>query len=111
MKKEADDGAARAILTDAEVRAQVRALVISGNVEWTDHAEMRMAKRGIDKGQAKQCLRSGYFVERPHFPARRGPLQYEFSMRANVDGRAIEVPASLIPDRQVVVITVKVPRR
>jgi hypothetical protein len=100
-----------ATLSDADIRTQVRALVSQNRIQWRAHAELQMAKRNIAKSEVKQCLRAGYFSERPFFPARRGPLQYEFCMRATVDGRTIEVPAALIPDQNVVVITAKLPRR
>jgi hypothetical protein len=93
-------------LTDHAVKAQVRALVTTGNVVWRVHAEEQMAARGFDKGQVKQCLCQGTFAERPHVPNRRGPLQYEFKMRARVDREPMEVVASLYPETEVVVITV-----
>ena len=96
-------------LSDGEVSAQVKQLVAAGRIAWTSHAEIRMAKRGFEKAQVKECLLVGIFGERPYIPNRRGPIQYKFSVRARVDRQAIEVVASLIPERNVIVVTVKRP--
>lgn len=92
-------------LSDAEVLKKVRELVGDNRIAWRLHAEEKMASRGIDKGQVKKCLLSGRFDERPTIPNRRGDIQYEFRMFANVDGESINVVASLVPDKNVVVIT------
>jgi hypothetical protein len=93
-------------LTDNQVLDGVRVLVRQNKIRWTDHSEQRMEERGYDRGQIRQCLLSGVFVQRPVIPNRTGPLQYEVKMRAKVDGVWIEVVASLVPVTKVVVITV-----
>lgn len=93
-------------LTDSQVLNEMRALVCRGKIKWTVHAEERMAERGYDRGQVKQCLLSGHFIERPVIPNRAGDIQYKFTMQANVDSEAIHVVASLEPEKNVVVITV-----
>lgn len=95
------------VLSDSEVFQKVREFVAAGRIAWKIHAELRMAKHGFDKGQAKQCLLRGTFYERPHCPNRPGPIQYEFTMRCMVDRRPIEVVATLKPELHVLVITVK----
>ena len=97
-------------LNDGQVLAEVRRLVLAGNIRWRSHAEDRMEERGYSKYEAKDCLLRGRFVERPVTPNRRGPTQYQFAMGANVDGRPIRVVASLVPDAQVVVISVVDPK-
>lgn len=94
------------LLTDNQVLDEVRILVRQSKVGWTKHAEVRMAERGYERGQVKQCLSVGYFVEQPHIPNKGGELQYKFTLEGSVDGEAIRIAASLIPERKVVVITV-----
>lgn len=101
------DNPAEKRLEDAEVQRWVRELVAAGAIAWRDHAERAMLKRGWSKDQAKECLAKGVFEERPFVPNRPGPIQYEFAMRARVDGEDLKVAASLIPDSRVVVITIK----
>lgn len=93
-------------LTDGEVRQQVRDLVGKDKISWHPHVEERMAKRGYDRGQIKECLVRGIFSERPTIANRRGPIQYDFRMRGTVDGDQIEVGASLIAESHVRVVTV-----
>lgn len=93
-------------LTDNQVLNEVLALVKEGKVAWTQHVQERMAERGYERGQIKQCLSTGYFIEKPYIPNIGGELQYKFMLEGKVDGEAINVVASLIPDKKVVVITV-----
>lgn len=93
-------------LTDGEVLAGVRELVGMGKVKWTPHSRERMAQRKYDSDQIKDCLRTGYFTERPSIPNRPGPIEYKFTMRASIDGDFIEVAAALLPETRVLVITV-----
>lgn len=92
-------------LTDNQVLEEVRVLVRQSKIRWTYHAEQRMAQRGYDRGQIRQCLLSGYFIEEPFIPNRSGEVEYKFTFRANVDGETLDVAASLIPEKSVVVIT------
>lgn len=94
------------LLTDNQVLNEVRVLVRKNKVVWTTHAEQRMAERGYERGQVKDCLLSGCFFERPYHPNRVGDLQYQFALDGNVDGEPIRVVASLIPEKKVVVISV-----
>jgi hypothetical protein len=96
-------------LNDGEVLHQVRTLVRQGRVHWTLHIDGQMVARGYDRGMIKECLLTGHFVERPTVPNRSGPIQYEFRMRAIVDGDQMDVVASLIPEKRVVAITVMDP--
>ena len=98
-------------LTDGEVLRGVRDLVSKGKIKWTYHVEVQMADRRLDRGQVKECLLKGNFVERPVKPNRPGPIEYAFRMRANVDGEQIDVAASLQPETHVVVITVFDPNK
>jgi hypothetical protein len=93
-------------LTDGEVLGQVRDLVRNGCLKWTLHSEERMAERGYDHEQVKECLLKGNFTERPVIPNRPGPIEYSFRMSAVVDGSSMHVGASLVPETRVVVITV-----
>ena len=93
-------------LTNNQVLEGMRALVRQGKISWKKHAEKRMAERGYERGQVKQCLLSGHFVEPPVIPNKGGEIQYEFKIHANVDGMAIDVVASLVPETKVVVISV-----
>lgn len=93
-------------LNDHQVLEQVRTLVRRGKIGWTDHVEQRMAERGFERGQLRQCLLAGYFLERPYSPNKSGELEYKFTIGGNVDGETIHVAASLIPEKKVVVITV-----
>ena len=97
------------LLTDDQVRTEVKSLVHAGKVAWTRHSEEKMAERGIDKGQVKECLENGSFTERPTVPNRFGSIEYKFRMESIVDGETLAVAASLIPDSKVVVITVFAP--
>lgn len=94
------------LLTDNEVLAQVRGLATRNKVGWTYHALERMAQRGFDKSQVKECLMRGAFTENPTNPNKSGDIEYAFRISANVDGDPISVAASLCPDSKVVVITV-----
>lgn len=94
------------LLTDNQVMAEVRMLVRQSKIGWTKHAQERMAERGYERGQVKQCLSAGHFIEQPYIPNRGGELEYKFTLEGNVDGKTIRVAASLIPERKVVVITV-----
>jgi hypothetical protein len=96
----------QATLTDNQVLAEVRRLVRIGKIRWKDHAEIRMAERGYERGQVKQCLLSGRFNEALTVPNNAGDLQYVFKISANIDGMPIDVVASLYPEARVVVITV-----
>ncbi len=93
-------------LSDGEVLEGVRTLVSQGRISWKYHAKLRMAERGYEPGEIRQCLLSGHFVEGPVIPNRAGDVQYEFKMRATVDSVAIDVVASLVPESKVVVISV-----
>lgn len=93
-------------LTDHQVLTEIRALARQSKVGWTRHAQERMAERGFDKGQIKRCLASGNFIEQPYIPNRNGELEYKFTLSAHVDGEIINVAASLIPEKKIVVITV-----
>lgn len=93
-------------LTDTQVLDETRMLVGQGQIRWSAHAEQRMAERGYERGQIKECLLSGYFIEPPTVPNMGGNLQYKFRIHGNIDGEAIEVVASLVPENRVVVITV-----
>lgn len=93
--------------SESEIRAQVKELVARGAVHWRHHAELAMAKRGWSRDQVKAGLVRGAFDERPHQPNRSGPVQYEFTVRALIDGEQIFIAASLIPADAVVVITIK----
>ena len=93
-------------LTDAEVLEQVRRLVGNGRIRWTKHVQERMEQRGISKDDVKQCLRTGFFDERPTVPNRPGEIEYSFRMAANVEGRHLRVAASLLPETRVIAITV-----
>lgn len=93
-------------LNDHQVLEQVRALVRQGKVGWKYHALKRLAQRGFERGQIKQCLIAGYFLEKPHIPNRGGELEYTFAVGGTVDGEDIKVVASLRPEEKVLVITV-----
>ncbi|OMG54686.1 hypothetical protein BJN45_05600 [Azonexus hydrophilus] len=93
-------------LSDFEVLQDVRALVRRNRIRFTVHAEERMAERGFDRSQVRDCLSSGFFVERPSLPNRNGVVEYKFNMQAVIDGDTMQVVASLRPDENVVVITV-----
>lgn len=93
-------------LTDNQVLDETRILVRKNKVGWTIHAEERMAERGYERGQVKQCLLSGHFIEQPTIPNKGGDIQYKFKLHASVDGEDIDVVASLFPKTKVVVITV-----
>lgn len=93
-------------LTNDQVLHGMRILVRQGKIKWTVHAEERMAERGYERGQVKQCLLSGSFIEPPHIPNRAGDVQYVFKMHANIDSEAIDVVASWVPEKKVVVISV-----
>lgn len=93
-------------LSDAQVATEVKHLASANRIGWTRHAEEKMAIRGIDKGQVKECLRKGVFTERPTIPNRSGDVEYAFRIEAIVDSETIIVAASLIPTKKVVVITV-----
>lgn len=93
-------------LSDAEVLLQVRALAKAGRLRWTEHAQKRMAERGISKDEVKACLTCGHFGEPPTIPNRFGDIEFKFRMDATVDGERVAVAASLVPETRVVVITV-----
>lgn len=93
-------------LSDSAVLEGVRALVRKNRIRYKVHAEERMAERGFDKGQIKDCLCSGFFAERPFIPNGNGPIEYKFKMQAVIDGEKIQVVACLRPDENVLVITV-----
>jgi hypothetical protein len=95
-----------AALTDREVASKVRQLVKANRIAWTTHAEERLACRGIDKSEVKECLLRGTFTESPVIPNRSGPVEYKFTMQATVDSELLSVAASLLPAMKVVVITV-----
>lgn len=94
------------LLSDDQVASEVKKLTSANRVAWTRHAEERMASRGFDKGQVKECLRNGTFTEQPTNPNQPGEIQYAFRIEAVVDGERIAVAASLIPSKKVIVITV-----
>ena len=95
------------ILTEGQVLKGVRDLVRQGKIAWVlPHTRVRMAERGFDSGQVKECLLKGSFSEPPVIPNRRGPIQYQFTMSARVDRENISVAASLFPESKVLVITV-----
>ena len=98
------------LLTDSEVLTAVQTFARQSKIGWSTHAQERMAERGFDRGQIKQCLSLGYFIERPHIPNRGGELEYKFTLEGNVDGECINVVASLIPEKKILVITVIAPR-
>jgi len=93
-------------LTDGQVLVGVRDLVGQGKIAWTFHARERMAERGVDSGQVRECLLKGSFSESPVIPNRGGPIQYTFTMSARIDRENIPVVASLFPESKVLVITV-----
>lgn len=93
-------------LSDQEVRDELRRLVRQGKIAWTDHAGARLAERGFERGQVRECLLAGYFREAPTIPIRSGPIGYKFTMEATVEGERIAVAACLYPQQNVVVITV-----
>src|SRR5216683_7704467 len=93
-------------LSDAEVLRQIRDLVARDLIVWGPHVEERMAKRGLDKYQAKECLLKGHFEEKPTVPNRTGPIEYTFRLRHRMEGQVIKVAASLFPQQDVFVITV-----
>jgi hypothetical protein len=93
-------------LSNIQILEEVRALVRQNRIRWRGHAETRMMERGYERGQVRECLLSGRFVESPIIPNKGGDIQYEFKIGASVDGVAIEVVASLVPETRVVVITV-----
>lgn len=70
------------------------------------HVSQRMVERSLSKADIKDCLKQGYFTERPTIANKPGDLQYRFRMEATVDGVRIAVGAALIPSTRVVVITV-----
>ena len=86
--------------------AQSRELLRQGKVRWTRHVETRMAERGFQKDEVRDCILSGRFVEPPFVPNKSGEFQYEFKVGALIEGRDIEVVVSLVPERRVIVITV-----
>ena len=93
-------------LSDSEVLQNVKALVRKNRIRFTVHAEERMAERGFDRSQVKDCLSSGFFVERPSVPNRNGSIEYKFNMQAVIDGDTMQVVACLRPDENILVITV-----
>lgn len=93
------------LLTDGQVLQRVRDFVSKGRIKWSLHAEKKMAERGYGKDQVKKCLLGGQFTENPHQPNRAGPIEYKFTMAATIEGRGIEVVASLNPDSKVLIIT------
>ena len=93
-------------LSDRQVAEEVRALVKANRIQWSRHAEQRMAERGIDKGMVKECLKKGQFAERPTNPNRAGAPQYAFRMETSIDQVDLAVAAALVPSTKVVVITV-----
>lgn len=92
------------VLNDQQVLSEVRRLVSIAQVSWGHHAVVRMAERGLSKGEIKECLLKGYFIERPHVP-NQSEMQYKFTMFATVEGLDLTVVASLYPNTKVVVIT------
>ncbi|WP_082708819.1 DUF4258 domain-containing protein [Thiobacillus denitrificans] len=95
-----------ASLSKNEVLDELRRLVRRGKIAWTTHAEERLAQRGFDRSQVKDCLLLGFFTEPPTIPIRSGPIGYKFTMKAHIDGDAIAVAACLYPEKNVVVISV-----
>lgn len=93
-------------LSDAEVALEIRQLASANKIRWSQHVEERMAERGFDKGQVKECLRKGVFTERPTIANRPGEIQYVFRMEACIESESIAVAASLYPATKLVVITV-----
>lgn len=93
-------------LSDAEIAAQVASMASKNQIAWTKHVEKRMAERGIDKSQIKECLMRGRFTEKPTLPNRSGDIEYVFRMEAVIESENIAVGASLMPEKRVVVITV-----
>lgn len=92
-------------LTDDEVLRRVRLLVSSGGrVIWTHHAEERLAQRGYEKSQVRECLIRGTFVETPYQPNRFGAIEYKFCMQTTIGGEPIEVVASLDPNNNCVTV-------
>jgi hypothetical protein len=93
-------------LSDAAVLSEVRDLVEARRLRYSVHAEDRMSERGYTRYDVQQCLRRGFFVQRPFVPNKPGAIQYEFRIHAEIEGRAIDVVAALRPADAVVVITV-----
>jgi hypothetical protein len=93
-------------LSDQEVRDELRRLVRQGKIAWTDHAGTRLAERGFERGQVRECLLAGYFTEAPTIPIGSKRIGYQFRMQATVEGVRIAVAACLYPEQNVVVITV-----
>nr|WP_200384217.1 DUF4258 domain-containing protein [Rhodocyclus tenuis] len=93
-------------LSETDILRGVRALVGRGRVRFTVHAEERMAERGFDQGQVKECLCKGFFVEPPVIPNRAGPIEYKFNIQAQVDSQTMQVVATLRPEQNIIVITV-----
>lgn len=92
-------------LSDNDVLKGVKALIAQDKIKWRDHAEDRMAERGLDKSQVKACLLKGHFTERPTISNSAGPIKYQFRMEATIEGQVIAVGAFLIPEEKVVVRT------
>lgn len=94
------------LLSDAQVASELKTLTAANRIAWTRHSEERMASRGFDKSQVKECLKNGIFTERPTNPNQSTEIEYKFRVEAVVDGDLIAVAASLIPSKRVIVITV-----
>lgn len=93
-------------LSDAHVLHGVRDLASKGKIAYTNHAEERMAERGYDRSQVKECLIKGNYSESPYIPNSNGDIEYKFKLHANIDGERIEVVATLKPELRIVVITI-----
>lgn len=93
-------------LSESDVLEEVRRLVRAGSIAWTKHVLEKLAARGLSKEEAMACLLSGFFAEKPFIPNRAGDLEYKFAMEATIDGERLRVAASLIPAKNVVVITI-----
>jgi hypothetical protein len=93
-------------LNDIEVLKQLKRFVSSNKLIWSEHVQIRMAERGFDKEQVKQCLKSGYFIEKPTVSNSFGDVNYKFKITAKIDGVQMDVVASLYPDKNIVLITI-----
>jgi len=93
-------------LTEAQVADGVKRLAATNKLGWSRHVEDRMAQRGIDKGMVRDCLKNGFFSERPYIANKPGAIQYKFTMTCVVDGERLVTAASYYPESKIVVITV-----
>ncbi len=93
-------------LSESEVLEEMRRLVRAGRIAWTKHVLEMLAARGLSKNEATACLLSGFFAEKPFVPNRAGDPEYKFAMEATIDGERLRLAASVIPAKNVVVITI-----